>query len=88
MEVARHPPKSAFDEVGDYLKSLGTGRFAAQLTEIVNCQFLSWKSAVPPDHFETGSRNAVVTELYETGGLLPMQQIQSLLGSVMTWTSE
>jgi hypothetical protein len=29
VRVARHPPESAFEEVGDYTKSLGTGRFAA-----------------------------------------------------------
>jgi hypothetical protein len=36
LRVVRHPPESAFEEVGDYTKSLGTGRFAAQLTEIAN----------------------------------------------------
>ena len=34
--IARHPLESAFEEMGDYTKSLGTGRFAAQLTEIAN----------------------------------------------------
>jgi len=44
----------------DLHKSLRTGRFAVQLTKSpINCQFLSWASAVPSDYFETGTRNTV-----------------------------
>ena len=36
MEVARHPPESAFDEVGDTRSRLGPIGSQAQLSEIAN----------------------------------------------------